>query len=148
MDLQLAWNESGADLALAGADLATDDGLKTAIIVSLFTDRRAEPDDVLPTGTDRRGWWADAYVTRPDGQPESHGSRLWLLSREKTAAAALQKAQEYAEEALAWLVEDGVADQVQVITERQVDRLAIGVTVQRPRRPPAQYQFNAFWQGA
>jgi phage gp46-like protein len=148
MDLRLVWNGGMADLALADADLSTDDGLRTAIILSLFTDRRAEPDDVLPSGTDRKGWWADAYRLRANGQPESQGSRLWLLSREKTIPAALTKAQDSASEALAWLVEDGVADQVLVAAERQGEMLAVGVTVQRPRNPPAQYQFNAFWKGA
>ena len=42
------------------------------------------------------------------------GSRLWLLSREKQLAGVLERARHYAEEALTWLVEDGVATAVQV----------------------------------
>lgn len=90
-----------------GNDLATVAGLTTAVIISLFTDRQADPDDVLPDGgTDRRGWWADTTM----------GSRLWLLSREKEISAVLGKARQYAEEALAWLLDDGVASAVTVIT--------------------------------
>jgi len=148
MDLRLQWTGTAADLARAGADLATDNGLETAVIVSLFTDRRADDDDALPSGTDRRGWWADAYVLSRFGAPEPIGSRLWLLSREKTLAQALTKAQEYAAEALMWLVDDGAAAGVQVAAEQQGDRLAIGVTIQRPLKPPAQYRFATFWQGA
>lgn len=151
MDLNLQWlpDRQHADLVLAPPDLATDDGLETAVLVSLFTDRRAEADDVLPSGgTDRRGWWADAYSLRQGDPLESTGSRLWLLSREKTTAQALLLAQEYAEEALAWLVADGVASAVQVAAERQGERLAIGVTIQRPSQPPAQFRFASFWQGA
>ena len=154
MDLRLKWSGMGADFARSGTDLATDDGLETAVIVSLFTDRRAEADDALPGAlpsggdTDRRGWWADAYVLRQGDAPESMGSRLWLLGREKALAKVLEQAREYAEEALAWMVDDGVAAQVQAVAERQGDRLALGVTIQRPRQPPAQFRFETFWQGA
>jgi len=99
-------------MALVDGDLATDAGLMTATILSFFTDRRALPEDVLPDGTsDRRGWWADAYNDRP------YGSRLWLLHREKEQDEVLRRAKEYAEEALAWMVEDGVAAAVEVEAE-------------------------------
>lgn len=95
-------------ISLTGPDLAADDGLRTAVLVSLFTDCRAEADDELPAGDgDRRGSWDD---------PE-RGSRLWLLSREKQTARTLERAREYAEEALAWLVEDGIARAVTVTAE-------------------------------
>ena len=42
-DIALNWINAlgGADIALEGPHLATDDGLRTAVIVSLFTDARA-----------------------------------------------------------------------------------------------------------
>lgn len=76
MDIALLWdnaNERG-DIALALPDLLADDGLTTAIVISLFCDRQALPDDTLPddatgpfgTGVrgrgDRRGWWGDWYA--------------------------------------------------------------------------------------
>ncbi|WP_324606427.1 phage GP46 family protein [Xenorhabdus nematophila] len=68
-----------------------------------FTDRRALDSDELPAGagTDRRGWWGDTFNTR------SIGSRLWLLAREKQLSAVLHRAKAYADEALAWLIDDG-----------------------------------------
>jgi phage gp46-like protein len=61
-DLALHLIDTGAgqppriDVRLDGGDLSTDDGLETAVLLSLITDRRAEADDVLPDGgTDRRG---------------------------------------------------------------------------------------------
>ena len=55
-DLKLTWNEWGADAAVEGHDLALEDGLATAVILSLFLDARARADDTLPDGgTDRRG---------------------------------------------------------------------------------------------
>ena len=95
--------DQGADLALETFALASDDGLETAVILSLFTDARARDDDTLPAGqTDRRGWWADAF---PAVAGDRFGSRLWLLRRSKQLQESLIVAREYAEEALAWLVE-------------------------------------------
>ena len=48
-----------ADMSLIGIDLATEEGLYTAVVISLFTDARADKDDELPAGENdsRRGWW-------------------------------------------------------------------------------------------
>lgn len=95
-----------------GGNLALGDDLPAAIWVSLFTDRRALPDDVLPDDTgDGRGWWGDLLATKPIG------SRLWLLDRAKHLPETLRLAETYAREALAWLVEDGVAARVAVSAE-------------------------------
>lgn len=128
----------GFALTLDGGDLATDDGLRSAVMVSLFTDRRAEPDDDIPDGTgERRGWWADAYA-ESDG--DLIGSRLWLLSRSKESVDVLQRARTYAEEALLWLIEDGVATAMQVEAEwlTDVGRGVLGllVSIELPDRTP------------
>lgn len=94
-----------------GEDLALDDGLNTAILISLFSDRRAEPSDELPDpGGSRRGWWGDAVA---DGR-DRIGSRLWLLTRRKQTPETRQLFLEFTREALAWLIEDGVASTVEV----------------------------------
>lgn len=117
MDLVIYYDNTSFtfDFRLVDGDLAADDGLRSAVLISLFTDRRANADDVIPDGTgDRRGWWADAYT---EVAGDFIGSRLWLLSREKQLPDVLQRAQTYAEEALAWMVEDGIARSVSVPTE-------------------------------
>lgn len=109
-DILLAFGALGTDLQLAGGDLLTDDSLLTAVIISLFTNRLAEPGDELPAGeTDRQGWWADTTLPalKTGGGKDRIGSRLWLLKREKQLPSVLARAQEYAEEALAWLVSEG-----------------------------------------
>ncbi len=108
------------DLALTGYDLATEDGLRTAVIVSLFTDRRAESDDEIPDGgDDRRGWWSGVI-----------GSRLWLLARAKQLPGTLARARAYAVESLQWLIDDGVAAAVDVSAGwARPGVLALGVVV-------------------
>lgn len=94
-----------------GPDGLVDDAtLRTAILVSLFTDRRAEADDELPEDDgDRRGWIGDALSDN-----DRIGSRLWLLKRRKQTEQTRIEAEEYCREALAWLVEDGIASSVEV----------------------------------
>lgn len=112
-DVALLWKEWGADCALAAADLAREDDLETAVILSLMLDARARDDDALPdAGGDRRGWWADSAAPATDG--DRTGSRLWLLCREKTLPEVLRRAKDYAEEALAWMIADGTARAVAV----------------------------------
>lgn len=153
-DLALVWNADAvaADLLLANGQLATDAGMRTAILISLFTDARAADDETLPeAGGDRRGWWGDAYArdARPDAgtarDANRIGSLLWLLSRSKITAPVLAQAQQACADALAWLVRDGIASAVRVVVEAQArpgqrtpDLLAIAVEIDRPGGPNRQ----------
>ncbi|MEX0732834.1 MAG: phage GP46 family protein [Aquisalimonadaceae bacterium] len=146
MDIALELTADGTlDIALADGDLATDAGLRTAVILSLLTDRRAEPDDVLPDGSKyRRGWWADAYA---DQDGDQIGSRLWLLNREKELPAVRQRADAYVREALEWMIEDGVAARVDV-TELPLGRRRLGqtITIERPTGERVDIRFNELWE--
>lgn len=128
------------------ADLKTDEGLRTAVLLSLFLDRQADTDDPLPGATDdRRGFWADEFADTPG---DKCGSKLWLLARAKSEPGITARAEAYAREALAWLVSDGVALSVEVTAEIQINpyrTLALNVRVQRPDRDPAEFRFGALW---
>lgn len=118
------------------------DRLPRAVLISLFTWRRAEPADDLP-GTDRYGWWGDTYAETVGDQI---GSRLWLLSRSKITDATPAQAKAYADESLAWMLTDGVAAAVTTEAERQgLDRIALGVTVTRPDRTAMNLRFANVW---
>lgn len=114
-------------------DYESDEGLETTLIISLFTDRRAQDDDVLPDSDsmDRKGWWGD--LASPIVEGDQIGSRLWLLNREKTLSSTLQRAKQYVSEALQWMLDDGVAVRIDVNVERQGivghDMLAIQVKI-------------------
>lgn len=129
---------AGPDCGMEAGDLVAEGSLRTAVILSLFLDRRANDDDILPNDSDdRRGWWADTVAPMTDygigggsASGDHIGSRLWLLSREKQLAGVLERARHYAEEALTWLVEDGVATAVQVTaTNPRQGWLVLEVTV-------------------
>ncbi|ABE45633.1 phage GP46 family protein [Polaromonas sp. JS666] len=137
------------DWAVGSPGLATDEGLQTSVIISLFTDRRADADDLPASaaGSDRRGWWGDSYA---DVEGDRIGSRLWLLAREKQTTATLLKARDFAAEALQWLIDDGLARAINVKAEWQAGRqgvLLLTVEIVRAGKPVNKYQFEAFWKG-
>jgi phage gp46-like protein len=146
-DLALTWSEKtgDADLSLIDSDLASDRGLETAVILSLFLDRRAEDDDQPPSGdpNDRRGWWADQFA---DVAGDRIGSRLWLLDRSKRTNETVLRAKEYVLEALAWMLVDRVVESIDVTVETTTDALLIGLELQRPGKDPLSFRFAHTWE--
>ena len=130
---------------LQDIDNDKSDPLVRAVIISLFTWRRAHDDDVLPNaGMSRMGWWGDSF---PPVDNDRIGSRLWLLARSKLTDSTAQQAQDYAEEALQWLIDDGVAARVDVSATRQgISTLALTCTVlNRSGAVMARLQFANLW---
>jgi len=145
-DLDLTEGDFAFDSELQ--DLEFDESLETAVIISLFTDRRANEDDILPdpNNLDRRGWWGDLTTSFEDDQI---GSRLWLLEREKTLESVLVRAKEYTREALHWMIEDGVAVKIETEAERQGtpgnDILAISGKIFKPDGTVVPFKYSAQW---
>jgi len=140
--------EHGADYALAGLGLEDDTSLDTAVIMSIFTNRRASDDDVLPPGSDdKQGSWMDSFA---DVEGDKIGSRLWLLARAKLTADTVAKVKFYLDECLAWLVTDGIAKAVNVTAEiaryHPLGIIASIIEIQRPDGTTTRYQFANLWR--
>ena len=132
---------NGAEAELS--DFMSDD-LPRAVINSLFCWARARDDDDLP-GTSKFGWWADTFKDEDDA---SFGSRLWLLQRSSLTNETLALAKDYAEEALQWLIDDGIAASVDVTASRdEQDRLDMIIVVSRPDRKEITARFADVWGG-
>lgn len=127
-DITTVWDvaRGRGDWAVSGTELESGNDLRTAIYISLFTDRRANVDDVLPDNSDDpRGWACDDT----DGGPLL-GSRLWLLDRSKQLPDVLNRARDYCHEALQWLIDDDVVARFDIEVEfPQPGMLGIIVTV-------------------
>lgn len=143
-DIALNWADYEAAMGLLNNDLATDEGLQTAIIVALFTDRQADESDILPAGeAQRRGWWGDGV---PQIAGDKIGSKLWLLSREKQLPEVLRRAEQYAVEALQWLIEDKVATTVTcVATNPAVGLMHLQVDITRPTGNAITFRYDYNW---
>jgi phage gp46-like protein len=146
-DIALQWdNQIGlGDFVLSSEGLATEDGLRTAIILSLFTNAPAKPGDVLPDGKIAKGgeggWWANELA---DVEGDVMGSRLWLLARAKDTKDNIQRAGTYIREALQWMIDDSVLEQIDTVVE-SVERLALQVSAHRPDGSPVKFRFPDAW---
>jgi phage gp46-like protein len=138
-DFKLIEENYAVDLYFNALDFEQENGLRSAVIISLFTDRRAEDDEV--NGESLRGWWADTY------ENEKFGSKLWLLDREKQTNENLNRAQEYTDQALQWLIEENVASEIVVGTNYpETGRLNIDITIYKPDGEEINFQFDSNWQ--
>ena len=118
--------------------------LARAVIISLFTWRRAGADDKTDDGN-RCGWWGDSTATV---NGDRIGSRLWLLARAKLTAETIRLAKDYAQEALQWLVDDGAAKRVEVKAERSgFNRIDLLCTIFRSDGTQVDIRFADLWNG-
>lgn len=101
-------------------DASLTDSLTRSVIISLFSWARGRDENVA-----KFGWWGDS-ITATDYT----GSQLWLLLRKKLTDEVLLEAQEYAEEALKWLIDDGICSSVTVEASRDYDRLDLIITLE------------------
>ena len=143
----------GGNILFEQNDLSVSYSLLTPILISLFTDARAADDDVLPDpgNGDQRGWWADS--TNTDKQGDSVGSKLWLLEREKSTAEVLLRAEQYIRDALQWMLDEGIASSIDVVTERQSLNnssvflvLAYRVSIAKPTGDVEIFKFTQEWK--
>lgn len=115
------------------------DMLTRAVVISLFTWRRAEPDDNADVPM---GWWGDSF---PAEQNDRYGSRLWLLQRSKLTNQLVQTVRVYIRESLQWLIDDGVVSRIDLDIQRTgISELANSITLWR-RDGPVTISFNDLW---
>lgn len=113
--------------------------LRAVLFGSLFSDARAQDGDLVGDVTEeRRGWWADGV----EGRSTSSGSRLWTLFFKPTTT--LREIQDFAREALQHLIDDGVAEQIDVTAIRDGTVIAIVVDV-IARRGRTTERFASLW---
>ncbi len=131
------------DIAIKNGKPAIDNGLQTAVYISLFTDARAENDDEIPDGsTNRRGWWGDALEDEP------LGSRLWLLSRSKITNDVLGLYETYSKQALDWLISEGAASEINVSATRDLvdrDKIILQIGITKPNGLTETFNFALNW---
>lgn len=131
IDVALVPTGEALDLVLEAGDLKLEHGLRTAVLVSLFTDATADADDELPDASgDRRGWWAEGLLAEDRG--DQFGSLLWLLERSKLSDDVLVAAEEHVRASLDWLRRAGIAERVEVSSSR-LDRSTLFLEVRLVR---------------
>jgi len=129
-------------LALSKTELLRDEALETAVLISLFSDARAGDEDTLPDKNgNRRGWWGDSL------NDISVGSKYWILGRTKITSRTTDLIEQYTQDALAWLVSDGVADRVEVEARRNgIYRIDTAVKIVKTDNTNVFFRFFLNWE--
>ena len=128
-----------SDIYVEGFDLKRDSGFETAVYISLFTDKRAFESDLLPANNaDRRGWWANREL----------GSRLWLLEREFIRSEISTRAKEYCQEALQWMITDGIASKIEIDCQLLSGEpsLLISIKIYQKTSGPQAFRYYFNWK--
>ena len=139
-DIGLFLVEGCFDVKVENGDLKSDDGLETAVIISLFTDRRVSEQQLPDLAVSKRGWWGDMFS---DIDGDQIGSRLWTIERRKRTDETLRLYEDFAKEALDWLIEDGVASTITVLAAYDSQGQAVGeIIITRPSGATSRYDAN------
>ena len=115
------WDTPLAD----NGDFEQDYGLETAILMSLFLNERADESEV-PQPTKRGGYWG--Y--------EINGmkfSKLWLVNGRRTTDK-LNKAIEYANECLQWLITKNYATDINTTAKFIENGISITVSITKENK--------------
>lgn len=115
------------DVSLKDGDLEGDDSFETDLIVSLYTDARADRSE-QPIPELRRGWWGDEVSNIPGSKI---GSKFWLLDQARLTTDILNKGIDYGRLCLYWLVQQAYSKKVDVTGEIEYPytiNLAIKIT--------------------
>lgn len=107
------------DIQIEGADFASAYGFESAIPTSFFTCARASAVQVQDAER-RRGWVANILYF-DDGR--ELGGLLWLLDQARITPDTLNFAKVYAQGALQWMIEDGIARSITVTVEQAGTRV-------------------------
>lgn len=146
------------DWLMDGPDLASDEGLATAVLISLFTDRLADDGEAVP-GTppmaskgpaDRRGWWGDtpADPSQETGPSSLTGSRFWLRAGWPANDRTARQIEIDAREALKWMIDENVARSIDVTTcwsARDVISLRVSISQRGAHGQPELFEYDYVW---
>lgn len=136
-------NRRCPDLVLENGDLKADNSLHTPSLISAFSDKRVEDENLPPGITEKRGWWGDSLA---DVDGDQIGSALWTLSREKITADTSPKVESFLLQAFNWMIDDGIAETIIVEAERTADFEVTGtVNIKKPDGSNIPLQF--IWDG-
>lgn len=148
-----------ADWAIAAPDEPQNRGglqakaaLHTAVIISLFTDKRIPNDHplrYLVEDGDPRGWFGDGEDVRPELGETEMGSLLWVFERSTLTEDIRRWVEAIALDALAPLIFQGVASKIdaQATAEFAFNRCDLAIQIYgRDGSKSYDYRFDDVWQ--
>lgn len=110
-DIELLYREEKGyyDIAITSTgDLKADNSFDTGVNLALFTDGRADKSEVS-NPEDQRGTIVDVFTNG-----YRNGSKLWLLEQSRLDAGAVNRAIDYAKNALKYFVDLSLVQKISV----------------------------------
>jgi phage gp46-like protein len=145
-DLKMIFDDDSLlyDLNTKNGDIEKDDGLKTATILSLLTDRIIFDPASLPSPDDRRGYWGDTFQNTTG---DFVGSQIWGLFRSKLSPTNTALLKERAADSLKWMITDGIASEVVVSIIAAPDPADFGIEIEiKKPTSPEFFKFALNWE--
>lgn len=110
----------------ADGDIVTADFFDTAILMSIFCERRATPSEV-PESERRRGW-----IGNESTPGFEIGSKLWLYYQARVTRSILSGLESVILAGLQWMIDDGIAESIEVNAELSGGRVVVDIPTKRP----------------
>ena len=129
------------DLQIVDQDFAGVDGFESALVVSLFTDSRA-PSSAVQSAENRRGWVGDVLTSNIG---RALGSLLWTYDQSRLTREILNQVGDAAQNALLWMVEDGIIKDVQATVTQETKR-GIVVNIKLITPDGKNQEYAALWR--
>ncbi len=131
------------DISLdSNGDILTEDFFDTAILVSLFAQRRASESEVLLSQL-RRGWIGNESFENDF----EIGSKIWLYEQARTSRDTMNGISAAASEGLQWLIDQGFAANINVATVIINGEVSLQIDISRPNSK-VDRRFYSLWNAS
>jgi len=124
-DLLLNTDKDYYDISFVNGDFALTDGMETALLMSVFCEKRASASEI-PAPELRRGWWGNTVYGFDNYEI---GSKLWLLEQARRDNITLGLAKTFTADCFQWLIEDNNAQGINVDSSFIVNGIRIDVDI-------------------
>lgn len=91
----------------ADGDLATSGGYQSWVVASLFSDRRAFPDEGIHDPLRRRGWHGSEIA---GGDGHNFGSGIWFYHQARLRRDTVNGVRAEIEAALSWMIDEDLIE--------------------------------------
>lgn len=143
IDIELTLNNQNIyDIDFTNGDFSMTEGFDTALIMSVFCEKRANNSEV-PAPQFQRGWWGNLYN---DVINYEQGSKIWLLYQARLTQDNLNRAIAYLQDCLQWLIDDEFADRISCDGDFVLNGISLFGKIYRNQDIVGSFSYE-LWQG-
>lgn len=139
-DLKLTKNSDGIfDISFENGDFTLTSGLETSFMMTIYCQKR---EDSIEDPRSRGGWIGNEL--NEDGFEQ--GSLVWTLYQEKLDDDTVNICQNYLEDAFQWYIDKGIAKEIDIIVEKDVDLEKLNAKITAIRNDNTEFvQYYDLW---